>query len=464
MFRQLFARGFAESGLQSLCRCHKDVKLICLQRFIRMFAYGATTLHLVAYLELLGFSATRIGLFMALTLVGDTCISLVLTSCADGVGRRLVLAFGAALMVVSGVAFGLCDSFWILLAAAVFGVISPGGNEIGPFRAVEESIVAHLTTAEDRSDVYAWYSLVGAAGTAVGAMTSGWTAQSLTKDSGWSDEAAYRAVFFGYSALGLFKLALVMLLSHDSEAEPEAHDEDETRPVLGAERAESQLETVGWRRKLLPGIQKSSFPVVIPLCLLFALDSFASSLTPQSWIAFFFRWKFDMDNGLLGSMFFVCSFLAVVTTLIASSLAKRIGNLNEDSSQELQAYKPNQTMVFTHLPSAVFTALLPLPQSVNAAIVLLILRALTQSMDVAPRAAFVAGILKPKERTTVMGLVNVLKTAAQSVGPLGVGVLVDRNLFWVAFVSAGCLKVVYDLGLMVCFRKSERREGDGPIA
>lgn len=126
MFRQLLARGFAESGLQSLCRCHKDVKLICLQRFVRMFAYGATTLHLVAYLELLGFSATRIGLFMALTLVGDTCISLFLTSCADGVGRRLVLASGAALMVASGVAFGLCDSFWILLAAAVFGVISPG--------------------------------------------------------------------------------------------------------------------------------------------------------------------------------------------------------------------------------------------------------------------------------------------------------------------------------------------------
>lgn len=46
-------------------------------------------------------------------------------------------------------------------------------------------------------------------------------------------------------------------------------------------RAEVQVETVGWRRKLLPGIQKSSFPVVIPLCLLFALDSFASSLTPQ---------------------------------------------------------------------------------------------------------------------------------------------------------------------------------------
>ncbi|KAF5518444.1 putative membrane protein [Colletotrichum aenigma] len=450
MFRQLLARGFAESGLKSLCRCHEDVKLICLQRFIRMFAYGATTLHLVAYLELLGFSATRIGLFMALTLVGDTCISLVLTSCADEAGRRLVLALGAALMVASGVAFGLCDRFWILLAAAVFGVISPGGNEIGPFRAVEESIVAHLTTAEDRSDVYAWYSLVGAAGTAVGAMTSGWTAQSLTKNSGWSDEDAYRAVFYGYSALGVFKLALVLLLSQDSEAEPEAHDKDETRPILGAQRAEVQVETVGWRRKLLPGIQKSSFPVVIPLCLLFALDSFASCLTPQSWIAFFFRWKFDMDNGLLGSMFFVCSFLAVVTTLIASSLAKRFGNLN--------------TMVFTHLPSAVFTALLPLPQSVNAAIVLLILRALTQSMDVAPRAAFVAGILKPKERTTVMGLVNVLKTAAQSVGPLGVGVLVDRNLFWVAFVSAGCLKVVYDLGLLVCFRKSERPEDEAPVA
>lgn len=120
-----------------------------------------------------------------------------------------------------------------------------------------------------------------------------------------------------------------------------------------------------------------------------------------------------------------------------------------------------QAMVFTHLPSTIFTALIPLPQDATTAIVFLIFRALTHSMDVAPRAAFLAGVVLPKERTTVLGLINVLKTCTSSVGPVGVGILVDKNLFWVAFVGAGCLKVVYDLGMLVSFRKHERELRDG---
>ena len=144
------------------------------------FAYGASTLVLVASLRELNFSQTRIGLFMTLTLVGDVAIGFVLALVADGVGRRAVLALGAALMIVSGVIFALGENYWVLLAAAVFGVISPrcvclrtvhvsaaphategfatglsSGNEIGPFRAVEESTVAHLTDQNNRSDIYA---------------------------------------------------------------------------------------------------------------------------------------------------------------------------------------------------------------------------------------------------------------------------------------------------------------------
>lgn len=192
----------------------------------------------------------------------------------------------------------------------------------------------------------------------------------------------------------------------------------------------------------------------------------------RSWIAFFFRWKFNVDDGTLGSLFFTTSLLAAATTLVASSIAKRIGNLNvrklhQPSDGSLYTRwtdlltSVTQAMVFTHLPSTIFTALIPLPRDATTAIVFLIFRALTHSMDVAPRAAFLAGVILPKERTTVLGLINVLKTCTSSVGPVGVGILVDKNLFWVAFVGAGCLKVVYDLGMLVSFRKHERELRDG---
>lgn len=123
--------------------------------------------------------------------------------------------------------------------------------------------------------------------------------------------------------------------------------------------------------------------------------------------------------------------------ILASSIAKRFGNV--------------KTMVFTHLPSAIFLALIPVPNSLSLAMTFLILRSCTQSMDTAPRSAFLAAVVLPHERTAVMGLINVVKTSAQSLGPLITGILADKNVVWVAFVAAGSLKACYDLGMLAVF-------------
>ena len=114
-----------ELGLISLWSSTLDTKLLCLQRFVRLFAYGGATLILVAFFTELSISKTKSGLFMTLTLVGDTMISFLLTLFADRLGRRAILALGAGLMAASGVVFALAGNYWILLLAAVIGVISP---------------------------------------------------------------------------------------------------------------------------------------------------------------------------------------------------------------------------------------------------------------------------------------------------------------------------------------------------
>jgi predicted MFS family arabinose efflux permease len=123
--RHFAVRVAREVGLASLYSCATDVKLLIVQRFVRLFAYGTSTLVLVAYLESLDITKTRIGLFMTLTLAGDVAISFLLTLFADGLGRRFVLGLGAALMAGSGIVFAISGNYWVLLAAAVFGVISP---------------------------------------------------------------------------------------------------------------------------------------------------------------------------------------------------------------------------------------------------------------------------------------------------------------------------------------------------
>ncbi len=123
--KTLLFKAAEELGVFSILHSSRDTKLLCLQRFTRLFAYGATTLILALYLSSLGTSDARIGLFMTLTLLGDVVISFLLTLVADGLGRRRILILGAGLMSASGVVFAMSGNFWVLVAASIFGVISP---------------------------------------------------------------------------------------------------------------------------------------------------------------------------------------------------------------------------------------------------------------------------------------------------------------------------------------------------
>ncbi|KAI0864614.1 MFS general substrate transporter [Xylaria cubensis] len=451
----LTKRVLSELGLISLWNSPRDIKLLCGQRFVRMLGYGVSTLILVAYLDALGNRKTEIGLFMTLTLAGDICISFFLTLFADALGRKATLAVGAILMTGSGVIFAWFGTYWILLVAAIVGVISPNGNEIGPFRAIEESIVAQLTASENRSDIYAWYSLFGLAGAAFGFMICGWVLQLFTDILHWDLLHSYRVIYVIYASIGLIKLFLTLSLSHSVEAEKKQQQNnkipvrrDETTPLLNEEVLNNEqgapMETKHKKRfrALLPDISKGSVSVVTILCFLFALDAFGTGVNPLSWITYYFQWRFDVEEGKLGSIFFVTQILAAMSMLVASSIARRLGNI--------------KTMVLTHLPSQIFRALIGIPDNVHIALLFCIINASTASMDTAPRSAFLATIILPEERTAVMGTLNVVKTTASSLGPLITGLLVDHNLYWVSFVASGSLKALYDVGILIFFRHKEK--------
>jgi MFS family permease len=84
-------------------------------------------------------------------------------------------------------------------------------------------------------------------------------------------------------------------------------------------------------------------------------------------------------------------------------------------------------------------------------VILLLIRGGLNNMDQAPRAALIAAVVKPEERTAVMGITSTLRTLASTIGPSITGALADTDKFWVAFVTAGSLRVAYDLGLWVMF-------------
>ena len=122
----------------------KDVRILFATRITRLFAYGFLSVVLALYLIEAGLSAWQIGMLLALTLAGDAAISLWLTTNADRIGRRRMLTVGAGLMLLAGVVFLITRNPLVLTAAAIVGVISPSGNEIGPFLSIEQTALSQL--------------------------------------------------------------------------------------------------------------------------------------------------------------------------------------------------------------------------------------------------------------------------------------------------------------------------------
>ena len=88
-----------------------DGWLLFTTRCVRLFAYGLLSVVLILYLAEVGFNDGQIGLLLTLTMLGDTAISLWLTTSADRLGRRRMLMAGGLLMVFAAVLFAATDNF-----------------------------------------------------------------------------------------------------------------------------------------------------------------------------------------------------------------------------------------------------------------------------------------------------------------------------------------------------------------
>lgn len=209
------------------------------------------------------------------------------------------------------------------------------GNEIGPFRAVEESTLAHISSHETLSDIFAWYALAGTAGTALGIMSCGWVVNFLKASRGWQYIPACRIVFFIYAAVGIVKLLLNIGLSQNVEA---ISDEQKRRDNASRVRQDTSAETRPLmedrpddqeprRESFFSSVERNLAFMVINLFILLGLDAFASGLASLSWMTYFFKRKFELPEGKLGSIFFTTNIISSASMLVASSIAKRIGNV-----------------------------------------------------------------------------------------------------------------------------------------
>jgi MFS family permease len=391
-----------------------DTLLLFSTRSLRMFAYGFLSIVLVLYLAASGLSEESIGFLLTMALLGDTAISLWITTAADRVGRKRMLILGAILMALAGAVFAVTSNYIALILAATIGVLSPSDKEVGPFLSIEQAALSQTISDERRTSAFAWYHLAGSIAAALGALVGGFACQQFATQ-GQSGAAIYRPLVVAYALVGLLLALAFTQLSRAAEAPP------------GHLRKQSM-----WF-----GLHESR-GVVLRLSALFALDAFGGGFILQSIVAYWFWLRFELDPVVLGGIFFVANLLAAGSALAAAGLARRFGLIN--------------TMVFTHLPSNVLLLLVPLMPTLELAVGVLLARFAISQMDVPTRQSYTMAVVHPGERSAAAGVSTVARSIGAALPPTLAGyMLADSRFMSLPFFLAGGIKIIYDLWLYRAF-------------
>lgn len=398
-----------------------DLRRLYLLQALRAFAYGFASVILGASLARSGLSSAEVGLVFASLLAGSAIASLGLARRADRLGRRRVYGLLYALMAITGGVFALSDSLSLLILAGLTGTLSVEVVESGPFTSVEQAMIPEVAGA-GTSKAFGTYNAVAALLGAGGALLAGGPEAlrgafpSLPADQRW---------LLVCSVVGLLGVALVSALSPRVEAR-------------GVQGASGRLGT-------------SRRPVLI-LAGLFGLDSFAGGFIVQSFLVYWFTERYGATTALMGIVFAATGVIQAASFLAAPRIAARWGLLN--------------TMVFTHLPSNIILALIPLAPNLGVALGLLLFRFPLSQMDVPARQAYLAALAGPDERAAAASVTNAVRTVARPFGAPLAGAAVGSPIPGLPFFLAGGLKSIYDIVLYLWFRRvpieAQRAATGGP--
>jgi MFS family permease len=378
-------------------------------RALRALGDGIVSVVLAAYLLAIGLSDIRIGIVVTLTLLGSAALTLTVGLRAHAYPRRRLLRLVSLLMIATGIGFAAFTSFWPLALVGLIGTLNPSGGDVSVFLPTEQALLPATIADEQRTALFARYSLIGTLAAAVGAGLAGlpeWLARLAHIEA----TTALRFTFLGYASLGL-----VVLTRY---------------------------------RHLTPAVERSGAPVaralgpskrtVYRLAALFSLDAFGGGFVITALVVLWLQRRFGLSLAVSGAVFFWAGLLSAFSALVAVRIARKIGLV--------------RTMVFTHLPAnglLVLTAFMP---NATLAVACLLGRAALSQMDVPARTSYVMAVVTPDERPAAASITNVPRSLASALPPIAAGWMLSQSTFGWPLIIGGTLKATYDLLLLNQFR------------
>ncbi len=386
-------------------------------RAARGFGDGFAALILPAYLIEIGFNPFQIGIVATAALLGSAVMTLAIGLFAPRYDLRTLLLICAGLMVVTGIAIPVLQHFIFIVVIAFIGTMNPSTGDIGVHVPLEQASLAHGASDQERTRVFARYSLIGALSIAAGALTAG--TPDILVSSGMDRIGALQAMFYLYAALGVLGALFYSRL-----------------PRAKAQEIAVKTSALGPSRK-----------TVYKLAALFSLDSFAGGFTVQSLLALWLFERFDLSLGAASAFFFWSNVLTAFSYPVAAWLGERFGLVN--------------TMVFTHIPSSLCLIIAAFTPSLPFVLGLLLVRSALSQMDVPTRTSYVMAVVTPPERTAAASITAVPRSLASSISPALSGALLSSTFSALPLVICGVLKIVYDLSLLYSFRHIKPPEEEG---
>jgi MFS family permease len=384
----------------------RRVRLLYLARGLRGFGDGFATIVLPAYLSALGFTPGEIGFVASASLLGTAALTLAVGRIAPRYDLRNLLLAGAALMAATGFAYQAATHLTVVALVAFVGTINPSTGDLGVLIPIEHAMLARNAPDEERTHVFARYSLIGALSMAAGSLAA--ALPDFLVRVGVEPVRAFDSMFLAYAALGLGSVAVYRFLPHQRARE-------KTDAPLGPSRG-----------------------VVYRLAGLFSVDAFAGGFVVQSLLALWLFQRFDMSLSAASLFFFWATTLSAFSYPLAARLSKRIGLVN--------------TMVFTHIPSSIFLVLAAFSPNLPLTLGLLLARAALSQMDVPTRTSYVMAVVTPAERPAAASVTAVPRSLASALSPALGGLLLSGPFAGLPLVICGALKIAYDVALLYSFR------------
>lgn len=384
----------------------KDAKIIIFSNAFRSFSSALLAVSFPIYLSKIGASSVLIGLTFMGIMLFSAIRSLVEGVVADRIGRKPILLFIAASLVIGGTVFLATTNITILLVTAILFTV--GGTIT--YTPAEVAFLGDKVSDGDRTMTFSINATFATAASILGSF-SGALPEALQR-LGLPEILAYQQIFVIFAVVGIVCLILFTLLK---ETKPEPVS---TKPAQLSEQE------IGERKLLM----KWSGVV--------ALDQIGGSF--NNLISYWYYLRFGVGPAEIGLITGLGRFIATLSFTLGLRMAKRFGAIRATAMSRVPIFIIN--FLTPLLPSFAFVAAGRLFMSIFS------------DIDVPLRQSYIMGVTRSKVRASTYGVVQVVSRFTSAGAPAITGYLYEFVNLSFPFYGAGFFQFASAASMYLFFK------------